>query len=479
MVFNNEFASNTDDIITLPGGGQNGCDTSVHLLLTVLEDIETNEFYQICPGQSVVVGDQTFSTEVLNAPVTFQSQDMCDSIVFVTVALLQEISFDLGEVQVCGNESYTNGCDSLVTLEIVRVQGFEVDIEATICPGESADMNGRSYSEAGTYRDTLTTDNGCDSILVINVTILDRVDTTWLSTEVLCNGASFTYNGEEYTATGTYPIDLLSSEGCDSTVVVSIEQNDDITTTIAAETCSNIPYLFEGESLTAAGLYPFVHQAASGCDSTVILDLVILESFDVDLGIRQICTGSSFQVGPHVLTGADTYTLTLMSGTGCDSIVQVTLDVVDEITVDLGTVTICEGDSYLFAGQTITTSGDHSVTDQSSIGCDSITSINIQVTPLLEIDINELIGSCEGGANGSFVIDDIPGALPPFTITGIEGLSQIPSLPFTVSGLAEGEYSIDIADANGCMTMADVTITNDRENALTITSITVDPTGLY
>ena len=39
--------------------------------------------------------------------------------------------------------------------------------------------------------------------------------------------------------------------------------------------------------------------------------------------------------------------------------------------------------------------------------------------------------------------------------------------------------SFDIEDANGCLTMADVTISNDRSNALNIMVVEIDPQGIF
>ena len=295
----------------------------------------------------------------------------------------------------------------------------------------------------------------------------------------ICNGEVFTFEGTNYTQSGDYTVDLTSKDGCDSVVVISLNFLEPIETSIQRTTCSNEPYVFAGESFSQTGSYPVVLQASNGCDSTVTLNLEVFESYDIDLGTVQVCQGASIDIGGFNLNQADTYTLPLMSKNGCDSILTVRVEIVEDILVDLGTIVLCEGESFLFSGTDISQSGMYSDTSVSSIGCDSITTVNIEMTPNLVISINNLIGSCEGGANGSFVIESVPGATPPFSVNGLNGISTIDQLPFTVSGLSTGTYSFDLIDANGCATSEQVVITDDREGVLTILSTEIDPQGMF
>ena len=48
-----------------------------------------------------------------------------------------------------------------------------------------------------------------------------------------------------------------------------------------------------------------------------------------------------------------------------------------------------------------------------------------------------------------------------------------------VTGLTAGGYTYDVIDAHGCETSFDVEITNDRDQALVIQTIVIDPTGEY
>ena len=498
FVFNNAYALEIDTVITIPGGSSIGCDTSVHLILTYVSPLESDQSFTICQGESFTFGGQTFDAAVTNVPVIFTSKEDCDSIVNVTVNVLPTYDIDLGDVQICGQGSHiqgdttlteegphvlqymTNmGCDSIVRLNIVRVAEFSESISETLCPGTSTVINGTTYDASGTYMDSLMTDEGCDSILTINIEVLEPLDTTFMPMEQICFGTSYDFNGVNYTASGAYVLNFQSVEGCDSVVVMNLEVQEEITSTVNATTCSNEPYIFEGQPYSETGVYSVVYPSIDGCDSTIVLDLEVLQSFEVDLGTRQICIGGSLDIGGFILDQEDTYMLPFITADGCDSIVTVAIEIVENIEVDLGTVVICEGDAFSFGGNSITQSGTYSTTEPSAIGCDSTTTINIEVTPAMVVSITELIGSCEGVANGSFILEDIPGATPPFSISGLPGVDVVDALPFSVLGLEPGTYMFDVIDANGCMTEAEVEIPSGRDNGLMIRVVEIDPRGMY
>ncbi len=498
-VFNQSFSTSVDEMIVGAGLGQGGCDSTVHLVLTVLEPESSSETHQICDGASVTIGDRTFDRAVQDEPVIFTNRNNCDSTVLVTVEVLQDVVVDLGEVAICPDASYqvgtttitddgphsilletSAGCDSTITLTITRISPIETSEDHEICFGSSINVNGQSYDQAGAFAETLTSQvTGCDSIHTINITMLEEIQPTYLPIESVCFGEIFEYEGFTIDTEGEHEFATTTASGCDSVVIVTLEIGEEIATEIFETTCETAPFSYEGETYTTTGRYDVTLVAADGCDSVVTLDLTVVPSIVNDLGDLQMCNGQSITMGDFTLDEERQYTLAFTTDSGCDSTVMVNVVFVDAITVDLGTLTICEGDAYDFGGEQITESGTYRDTSLTANLCDSIATIEINVLPEMEIVVQDLIGSCEGGANGSFVIGDIPGATPPFSVFGLEGVTTITSLPFAVTGLALGDYSFDLTDANGCMSFGQVSITDDRDNALSITSITVDPAGEY
>ncbi len=475
----------------------NGCDSIVVVRVEVAEEITNVISASTC--DDYVFEGQIFSQSG-QYPVTLAGAGAggCDSTVVLDLTVNTSVTTDLGDVSLCAGEGYqlgdtlltsvgphsittiaSTGCDSVITVTLIEISEVTTDISEVICFGSSIEVNNKTYDQAGIFYDTLTSSQMCDSILVIDITMLQEIATNFLPTETVCFGETYSYNNETLSTAGEHSYTFQTADGCDSTVVVTLEIAEEVTSLLEASTCDT--YDFQGQSFSQTGQYEITlpGQAANGCDSTIMLDLTVNETYDIDLGVREICRGSSITMGAYVLDNDEIYTLLFTSASGCDSIVTVAVTVVEELNEDLGSVTICEGESYAFGGQNITESGSYSDTTTTEGNCINIRTIQVDVTPQMVINIQDLIGSCEGGANGSFVIGNLPDATPPFIVTGLDGISQISSLPFTVSGLAEGDYSFELTDANGCMTIGDAIITNEREDALTITSITVDPTGIY
>lgn len=82
--------------------------------------------------------------------------------------------------------------------------------------------NGYVYNQSGIIGDTIYGVNGCDSIyLTINLTIQNS--TAFGFSETICNGDFFNWNGQIYTQPGQYIQNFTTSQGCDSTVTLTLD----------------------------------------------------------------------------------------------------------------------------------------------------------------------------------------------------------------------------------------------------------------
>ena len=79
---------------------------------------------------------------------------------------------------------------------------YEVAIAASICAGESILLEGVLQTTAGIYRDTLSTVENCDSIIVTTLSV-NPVASTNLTAEI-CEGDSYFVGGANQTLSGTY-----------------------------------------------------------------------------------------------------------------------------------------------------------------------------------------------------------------------------------------------------------------------------------
>ena len=222
----------------------------------------------------------------------------------------------------------------------------------TICPGASLTLGPKTYTTSGTYLDTTSASQGCDSITTLHLYVRPYIRTT--ITDTLCPGLSYTFGGHTYTTSGTYAY----TTGCDSIATLSLYIKTLKRTNITAAICPGSGYLFNGTSYSAAGTYSDTLR----CDSIVTLTLSIktYQTYNVSTAF---CHGSSYTYHGTTFTSPGTYRDTL----SCDSIVVLALSY-SPLTTYSVSASFCPGGSYIFYGTTYTSPG----TIRDTLGCDSI-----------------------------------------------------------------------------------------------------------
>lgn len=193
----------------------------------------------------------------------------------------------IGESWVTGTSTYTttgtyydtlvafNGNDSVITTNLTVYNPVSISVSPTICAGESWVTGTSTYTTTGTYVDTLSTSNGCDSVVTTNLTIYNLITSSVSPT--ICTGESWSIGTSIYTTTGTYIDTLIAANGCDSLVTTNLTVSS-----LAASSSSQSPTICTGESWTVGastynitGTYIDTLVAANGCDSVVTTNLTI------------------------------------------------------------------------------------------------------------------------------------------------------------------------------------------------------------
>lgn len=96
---------------------------------------------------------------------------------------------------------------------------YNTPIEAEICEGESYNFFGQILNEAGVYTHTLTSTNGCDSVITMTLTVSPSVSNEFtIVTEDEC----YTWNDQTYCESGDYTQSLQTIYGCDSIVTLHL-----------------------------------------------------------------------------------------------------------------------------------------------------------------------------------------------------------------------------------------------------------------
>ena len=94
---------------------------------------------------------------------------------------------------------------------------------------------------------------------------------------VLCEGERYTMNGIEYTETGTYSQTLRSVGGCDSIVSIHVQVNDTSIRYDTIQAYAGTSVSWHGRWYREAGDYRDTLQSQAGCDSIVQLTLIVVE----------------------------------------------------------------------------------------------------------------------------------------------------------------------------------------------------------
>src|SRR5205085_1493867 len=122
---------------------------------------------------------------------------------------------------------------------------------------------------------TLTTASGCDSTATLELIVSATLSSTTAVT-ICANQLPYSWNGKTYTAAGTYTATLTSTSGCDSIATLELKVNSILTSTTAITICANqLPYSWNGQTYTAAGTYTATLTSTSGCDSIATLELAV------------------------------------------------------------------------------------------------------------------------------------------------------------------------------------------------------------
>jgi len=204
----------------------------------------------------------------------------------------------------------------------VQNTGSEILIFDAILPSDAGDYEIIATNECGST-------NSSTFSIVVNPTFEQTI------TETLCFGEVYTINNVDYEEEGEYTIVLSTSEGCDSTIFLELAVLPEITNQVAATICEGESFEFGTQTITAAGEYVEIFPAQSLCDSTVTLTLEVIDPSVSFPAVQTICFGESFEFGTQTLTESGTFTETFTATYGCDSTVVLDLAVENEIDVTL------------------------------------------------------------------------------------------------------------------------------------------------
>ncbi|MBO4453456.1 MAG: PKD domain-containing protein [Paludibacteraceae bacterium] len=377
-----------------------GCDSIIHLSLTVKPISRIERHVELCDGEVFRFHGADYTTSGTYIDTTLSTLVGCDSITTFRVQF-HPVQRDTLYAETCGGEGfvfygqtfYTTGehvlggqsaygCDSLHVLRLTVHPSYQKDTTVTLCSGDQLSVLGKVYTAGGLYYDTLHTINGCDSVYSIRI---NEYSHTYEHMDIsLCKGDFYDWRGRRITAAGIYRDTVFHPSGCNDVyelaVTLRIPGYREIETSISGASY----YDLNGRILRSTGVYydTLPNASANGCDSIVQLTLTVYPEYKNKQTAR-ICEGESYPFTDHygLLTESGFYSDTLTSVLGTDSIVELVLTVYSPIVHDQ-VVHISDRESYTWQGTTYTASGTYERHALSSVtGCDSIDRLKLFVHP--------------------------------------------------------------------------------------------------
>ncbi len=386
----------------------NGCDSVVTLHLTVNSTYAVTDTRAVCPSELPYTWNGFIFHSAGTQPVTLQTVNGCDSVVTMTLTLNQTYNTPV-TATICQGDSYSffgqtltaggtythtlqtvNGCDSVITLTLTVNPTYAVTDQRTVCPGElPLTWNGKTFTEAGTKTATLQTVNGCDSTVTMTLHVFPTYNVPVTAT--VCQGESYSFFGQTLTSGGTYTHTLQTVNGCDSIVTLTLTVNPTYAVTDTRTVCpSELPLTWNGKTFTEAGTQTATLQTANGCDSTVTMTLHVNPAYNVPV-TAAICQGDSYSFFGQTLTTGGIYTHTLQTVNGCDSVITLTLTVNPTYLITEERTVCSAGLPYLWNGVVFTGPGTKFATLHTATGCDSVVTMILTVDEAFEVTVNRAV----------------------------------------------------------------------------------------
>lgn len=183
--------------------------------LTV-DDLATS-LNSLDPFMCADVSENCMDIQILPPPdTTFLTERICAGDT-LELAMQQFFETDIFTL----NLQSVGGCDSIVVLDLTVEPTPLTILNNTICLGDSATLGSNTYFNTGVYRDTFSTHLlACDSIVELNLEVLAPVQGS-LDTAI-CQGNSLMIGDSVFQQAGNYTIPLQSSRGCDSIVSLNL-----------------------------------------------------------------------------------------------------------------------------------------------------------------------------------------------------------------------------------------------------------------
>ncbi len=319
----------------------------------------------------------------------------------------------------------SHGQDSIVLMNLMVKPSLQAEAFDTICDNNHFLFNGTNLTSSGTYLDTLTAQNGCDSIVTLQLTV--KNSSSGDTSATACD--SFTWYGTTYTAGGTLEYHLTNAAGCDSTATLHLTVNHSNSAIETITACNS--FYWHGDFFTeSTNNATFTSSNSQGCDSVTTLHLTINHCSTTILTVCDSHTwnGTLYSTSGTYIQGSDTLVLTVNHSTSGDT-----------------TATAC--DSFTWHGTTYTAGGmpEYHLTNAS--GCYSTVTLHLTVNYSSSGDTTAIACDNFTWYGNTYTTGVTPQYPPTRTITNAAGCDSIVTLNLTLHNSTTGDTTAIACDS--------------------------------
>lgn len=267
------------------------------------------------------------------------------------------------------------GCDSLVYLDLSILNSTSDTDTVVACDIYQWSANNQSYTSSGFYQDTITNQAGCDSLVFLDLSI--NLSTSGSDSIIRCDSYLWPTNNQTYTNSGIYIDTLTNSQSCDSIVSLVLTINNSNSSFDTVVSCDQYFWIANNQTYIQSGVYIDTLNNQFGCDSIARLNLTINNS---NSGSDTVVSCDAYQwpANNQTYTMSGIYVDTLLNQQACDSVVSLYLTI-NNSNSGSDTVTACDSYTWPTNNQSYSNSGIYFDTLTNSLQCDSVVSLVLTI----------------------------------------------------------------------------------------------------
>ncbi len=195
---------------------------------------------------------------------------------FINVDICKNDKYDFFDIELVESGLYVKThtvpeiCDSLTILNLSVVDIFRTSESYIICDGDSLQMGNQWVYDDFVYTQNLLSSTGCDSTHIITVQkviaepIVNFID--------LCKGDSVRI-GQQWYFDATSIENIIDAEPCPLFRTTYVRVNESYYFDEVRVKCPKDSIFFHDRLISEAGIYPFNYLTSSGCDSVYLLEV--------------------------------------------------------------------------------------------------------------------------------------------------------------------------------------------------------------